>query len=153
MLHLQRLRSQNYNSRKFGLKCNWRYGVRIFPQNNCMYFFKIRRNGFRQIGTEPSSVIANKKFVPVRCRLYSVSIYFHSIGDWHAIIWPLKRENRFSRLSLQIIRNRKERTATDMPEHIRHNTVVVGLGYYCCCVMILFFVNDREWRLSFRVRE
>jgi len=35
--------AQNYNSRKFRLKCNWRYGVRFFQQI-----------GFRRIGKTPT---------------------------------------------------------------------------------------------------
>jgi len=58
MLHTRNVaKAQNYNSGKFGLKINWRYGVRFFPQNNCIYsyyvLFKIRRIGFRRIGRTP----------------------------------------------------------------------------------------------------
>jgi len=57
MMHTRNVaKSQNYNSRKFGLKMKIR-STMFFPQNNCIYshyvLFKIRRMGFRRIGKTP----------------------------------------------------------------------------------------------------
>ena len=51
-------KAQNYNSRKFGLKMQLKIRSTIFFHKttaftHTVYFFKIRRNGFRRIGTEP----------------------------------------------------------------------------------------------------